>query len=214
MARPLQGVLVADVVSGRHAGERMPEGVELVLVGVRNQHRLHSRLSDMSGRRSLTAPPPSGCFPEGRAVNSRSYCRGSLSRIFRSWGSIGTCLIRLLLVDPDAPPRRMTTKPFLPRSNKRSDHRSSVAVGTRVSPGPPLRSVRAALPHTAPTLDDGGTPLLRPGVQDAGTGEPPVDELRHAVPVDAGPLAASPQGFVPHPGDLGTKGPDRFPVAR
>jgi hypothetical protein len=44
----------------------------------------------------------------------------------------------------------------------------SVAVGTALANGPPHRSARAALLHTAPTLDDGGKALLRPRMENAG----------------------------------------------
>jgi hypothetical protein len=46
--------------------------------------------------------------------------------------------------------------------------RSLVAVGTGLAIGPPQRSVRAALLHTAPTLDDGGEARFRPRMKNAG----------------------------------------------
>ena len=42
-----------------------------------------------------------------------------------------------------------------------------VAVGTALTSSPPQRSVRAALLHTAPTLDNGGKPLFRPRMENA-----------------------------------------------
>ena len=45
-----------------------------------------------------------------------------------------------------------------------------VAVGTALTGGPPHGSVRAALLHTALTLDEGGEPLFGPGMENAGRG--------------------------------------------
>src|SRR6058998_2158785 len=91
---------------------------------------------------------------------------------------------------------------------------AAVAVGTPVARRPPHRSVRAVLPHTAPTLDDGGQPLLGPGVQDTGGWEPPLDDLGHPLPVEPGLLAPTAEGPVPVPGNLRTEGGDSRPVAR
>ena len=43
------------------------------------------------------------------------------------------------------------------------------AVETALASSPPLGCVLAALPHTALTLDDGGTALLGPRVKNAGS---------------------------------------------
>lgn len=45
-----------------------------------------------------------------------------------------------------------------------------VAVGTALTSGPPRRSVRAELLHTALTLDESGEPLFGPGMDNAGWG--------------------------------------------
>jgi hypothetical protein len=42
----------------------------------------------------------------------------------------------------------------------RKTQRSTVAVGTTIADRPPHRTVRAALPHTAPTLEDWREVLL------------------------------------------------------
>src|SRR5437867_1680167 len=49
---------------------------------------------------------------------------------------------------------------------------SRVAVGTPVARRPPHRSRRAALPHRALTLGPGVKALFRPGMQNAGRGQP------------------------------------------
>ena len=48
-----------------------------------------------------------------------------------------------------------TVFPLTPFSFAKNTRRRSVAVGTAIADRPPHRSVRAALPDTALTLDDG-----------------------------------------------------------
>jgi hypothetical protein len=60
--------------------------------------------------------------------------------------------------------------------------RTAVAVGTTIAGRPPHRSVRAALPHTAPTLDTGVKAHVRIWMQGAGHGYPPVKEFVEPLP--------------------------------
>jgi hypothetical protein len=73
----------------------------------------------------------------------------------------------------------------------------SVTVGTALASGPPCRSVRAELLHTALTSDEGGKSLLGPGMENAGRGYPGIGDLRHAFPSESGSLAPTSEGFVP-----------------
>jgi segregation and condensation protein A len=50
----------------------------------------------------------------------------------------------------------------------------AVAVGTGLTAGPPHRSERAELPHSAPTLSIGVKAIPRPRVADAGSGNPAI----------------------------------------
>ena len=74
--------------------------------------------------------------------------------------------------------------------------------------------MRPLLVHTAPTLDENGKALFRPGVKDAGGWEPAFGEVPHSVPVETGFLAASAKGRIPHPRALGTKSSQGTPVYR
>jgi len=73
----------------------------------------------------------------------------------------------------------------------------AVAVGTALTSGPPRRSVRAELLHTALALDKSGQPLFGPGMENTGRGQPSVGDVRHAVPSEPGFLAPTTQGSVP-----------------
>lgn len=58
-----------------------------------------------------------------------------------------------------------------------------VAVVTGVAPGPPHRSERAGLPHSALILSFGVETRLWPRMTDLGRGQPPVHVFFHALPV-------------------------------
>src|SRR5215467_3364359 len=89
----------------------------------------------------------------------------------------------------------------------------AVAVGTRVISRPPHRSVRAASPHTAPTLGDGKT-LIGPRMKDTRFWEPLVNQPVHASPVETRQLAASDEHPMPAFGDLGPECHERATVRR
>ena len=89
-----------------------------------------------------------------------------------------------------------------------------VAVGTRVTSRPLLRSVRAPLCiRLLPRVPDGET-LVGPGVNDPRLWEPVVRHLHHSSPVEISLLAASAECPAPAFGDLGTKGSQRRPIGR
>jgi len=67
----------------------------------------------------------------------------------------------------------------------------SIAVGTRLTPGPPRRSVRARLSHTAPVLGSDGIAFEGHGMVGIGWRKPFLDKTRHTLPRDAGSLASS-----------------------
>src|SRR6266536_904386 len=71
-------------------------------------------------------------------------------------------------------------------------HRRSIAVGTAVAGGPPRRSQRALLTHWAPALGAGVESRVRPGMHRSGWWEPSGGEAVHALPAQAGALAAAP----------------------
>ena len=93
-------------------------------------------------------------------------------------------------------------------------HCTSVAVGTALASGPPHRSVQAGLLHTALTSDEGGKPLFRPGMENAGRGEPGIGDEGHAIPGEPGFLTSTAEGSVPQPRALGPKSPQCLPVTR
>ena len=57
-----------------------------------------------------------------------------------------------------------------------------IAVGTRVTPRHPHRSVRAPLRHTAPTLGGNGEANARPGMKDSGLREKVIGQPYHPLP--------------------------------
>ena len=82
-----------------------------------------------------------------------------------------------------------------------------VAVGARVTPRPPHRSVRAPLCiRLLPRVPDGET-LVRPGMKDSRLWEPVVRQLRHSSPGETAFLTAPAECPAPAFGDLGSKGP-------
>ena len=83
----------------------------------------------------------------------------------------------------------------------------SVAVGTALAGGPPLRSVLALLAHTAPALDNGGKPLFWPGMQNSRSGQHRIGYFLHTVPGEPALLASPPESSIPHASDLGPKCP-------
>src|SRR5215813_5829021 len=77
-----------------------------------------------------------------------------------------------------------------------------IAVGTQVTPRPPLRSVRALLRHTAPTLGGDGKAYAWPWVKDLGLREEVIGQLWHPLPRKPIPLTASPQRAQPEAFDM------------
>src|SRR5262245_45290980 len=78
------------------------------------------------------------------------------------------------------------------RFGYRGPRSGPVAVGTRVTSRPPLRSVRARLCiRLSPWVLD-GEPLLRPRMKDARLGEPVVSQPHHSRPVEVTVLTATP----------------------
>ena len=87
-----------------------------------------------------------------------------------------------------------------------------VAVGTALTGGPPRRSVRAELPHTAPALGPDVQALGRIGMQDPGWGKPGVGIRCHPGP---GPSASShvattSKSAVPHAYQFAAEPADLF----
>ena len=64
------------------------------------------------------------------------------------------------------------------------------AVGTRLTPSPPHRSVRARLSHTAPVLGSDGITFEGQGMVGDWQWKPLVDKAIHALPRDTGSLAS------------------------
>ena len=91
-------------------------------------------------------------------------------------------------------------------SPKWSVSRGLIAVGTALAGGPPHRSERAELPHSAPTSGAGGKAQFGVGVQDLDRREPSGGEPVHSAPVEACPLAPAPQRLVPVASHLSPKG--------
>src|SRR5450755_4143468 len=83
------------------------------------------------------------------------------------------------------------------KSTLRCSGRRIVAVGIRLTPYPPHRSVRADFPHTA--LASGSDAQTARGIRmaDMGRRKPASDEPCHSVPLDATVLASSAQGTMP-----------------
>jgi hypothetical protein len=67
-----------------------------------------------------------------------------------------------------------------------------VAVGTRVTPRPPHRSVHEALPHTVPASGGDAKMLARKRVTDSHRGNPPGNQAAHPLPAQLVFLAATP----------------------
>ena len=74
---------------------------------------------------------------------------------------------------------------------------SPVAVGTIIADRPPHRSVRAELPHTAPTLDGSVKSHVGIWMQDSGSRYPPVEGRSQPVPSRPPALAAAAQNGPP-----------------
>src|SRR6266852_714214 len=88
-----------------------------------------------------------------------------------------------------------------------------IAVGTALAGGPPRRSQRAELPHWAPASGTNAKAHVREGMRHAGGRQPPIRQAVHALPVQAGALAAAPQRLVPVPCHLGAERRHRLAVA-
>src|SRR5258708_15821890 len=90
----------------------------------------------------------------------------------------------------------------------------TVAVGIRIAPYPPHRSVRAGFPHTALASGGDAQAAQRIGMADAGRRQPAVDEPFHSFQTDASSLAPSSQYLVPELAHGKTKVSDTIPIAR
>ena len=75
-----------------------------------------------------------------------------------------------------------------------------------VTQHPLRRSVRAALPHTAPALGADDQTLVGVRVADAKNGNPVRDQSRHSTPRQVMGLTATAQGAMPQSADLQAEG--------
>jgi hypothetical protein len=89
-----------------------------------------------------------------------------------------------------------------------------IAVGTRITPRPPHRSVRAQLRHTAPTLGGDGKAYVRPWVKDLGLQEKVIGQLCDPLPCEVVLLTAAPQRAQPEARDMVAKGAECREVSR
>ena len=111
---------------------------------------------------------------------------------------------------------RPGSRPRLPgvsRPRRPRPSRRWVAVGTALAGGPPRRSVRAELPHTALTSGAWRRSDVRIRVQDLGLGNPTIDGPPETFPRHPVPLASTPQGVQPASRDLGAERFQRRHVA-
>src|SRR5262245_53337819 len=90
----------------------------------------------------------------------------------------------------------------------------TIAVGTRITPRPPHRSVRARLRHTAPTLGGDGKTNAWPWVKDLGLREEVSGQLWHPFPRKAVLLTAAPQRAEPEARHMVAKGAECRIVGR
>src|SRR5258708_33938148 len=90
----------------------------------------------------------------------------------------------------------------------------TVAVGIRIAPYPPHRSVRAGFPHTALASGGDAQAAQRIGMADAGRRQPAVDGPFHSFPTDASSLAPASQYLVPELAHGKTKVTEGLPIAR
>src|SRR5439155_5696680 len=88
-----------------------------------------------------------------------------------------------------------------------------IAVGTALAGGPPRRSQRALLTHWAPASGTNAEAHVREGMHHASRRQPPGRQAVHALPVQAGALAAAPQLRLPVPCHLGAERRHRLAVA-
>src|SRR5206468_2983086 len=91
--------------------------------------------------------------------------------------------------------------------------RAVIAVGTALAGGPPRRSQRALLTHWAPASGTNAEAHVREGMHHASRRQPPGRQAVHALPVQAGALAAAPQLRLPVPCHLGAERRHRLAVA-
>jgi hypothetical protein len=107
-----------------------------------------------------------------------STCVGSTTA--RGSSSASHCAERML---PSLQQNEIGTSEFDPfRSSIPSPWYPLIAVGTRVTPRHPHRSVRAPLRHTAPTLGGNGEANARPGMKDSGLREKVIGQPYHPLP--------------------------------
>src|SRR5262249_26698593 len=118
-------------------------------------------------------------------------------------------------------PRMLDDQPFSPGVGSQekvpvrpSRHDPWIAVGTQVTPRPPLRSVRALLRHTAPTLGGDGKAYAWPWVKDLGLREEVIGQLCYPLPREIVLLAAAPQRAQPETHHIVAKGAECREVGR
>jgi len=101
------------------------------------------------------------------------------------------------------------------RNHNGAPHRMYVvAVGIRLTPYPPHRSVRADFPHTALTSGGDAQTARRIRTADMGRRKPFADEPFHSFPLDATMLASPAQSAMPEVAHGVTKMGQSMPVAR
>ena len=89
-----------------------------------------------------------------------------------------------------------------------------IAVGARVTPCPPHRSVRARLRHTAPTLGGDGEANAWPWMKDLRLREKIIGQPCHPLPREAVLLTASPQRARPEAPDMVSEGAECRGISR
>jgi len=91
---------------------------------------------------------------------------------------------------------------------------TSVAVGTRITPRAPHRSVRAALPHTAPALSHDAKALARVRMKYPNEGNVARDDSPEPGPGHATMLTTPPQSMQPSPSDIPSECAQASVIAR
>src|SRR5713226_2443260 len=89
----------------------------------------------------------------------------------------------------------------------------TVAVGIRIAPYPPHRSVRAGFPHTALASGGDAHAAQRIGMIDAGRRQPAVDEPFHPLPRDTSSLASTCEHVMPKLAHGKAKVSESIPIA-
>ena len=138
----------------------------------------------------------------GQNIERKCFKRGEGKNASSLFG-VGSCIHPLL--HQTAPPTWLV---FLGSADR------GIAVGTRVTPRPPHRTVRAAFPHTAPTSVFDGEPRVGPWVKDAWFGKIVLRQPLH--PFERGEvfLAAPPERAPPELPNALAENPQRRVVRR